>query len=85
MVSAYSIYPDESPLESLVSFTLCLSFRFSISSCRNVEVASHSRFGLQAIIISTFESASSMRVNNFEKFKSHTNTPFIGEIAQPKT
>ena len=56
IVSAYSIYPEESPLESRVSFTLCLSFRFCISSCRNVEVASHSRFGLQAMIISSFVS-----------------------------
>lgn len=85
MVSAYSIYPELSPLESLVIVTLCFIFRFSISSQRNVEVASPSRFGFVAIIISSLLSEYCMRVKSFEKFKSPTNTQFIGDIAPHST
>ena len=85
IVSAYSIYPELSHLESLVIFTLYLSFLFSISSVRKLVVASHSKFGLVAIIISIFESALSIREKSFEKLRSHTKTPLIGEIAHPNT
>ena len=83
-VSAYSIYPELSPLLKRVSRTLCLSLRFSISSMRKLAVASPSRLGLVAIRISIFFGASSIREKSFEKLRSHTKTPFIGEIAPPK-
>ena len=83
IVSAYSIYPELSHLLSRVILTLCLSFLFSISSMKKVEVASPSRFGFVAIIISSLFSESSILRNSEEKFRSHTNTPLIGEIAPP--
>jgi hypothetical protein len=84
-VSAYSIYPELSHLESLVIFTLCFSFLFSISSVKKLVVASPSRFGFVAIIISIFESAFSIREKSFEKLRSHTKTPLIGDMAHPNT
>ena len=85
MVSAYSIYPELSPRLSRVTFSLCLSFLFSTSSVIKAEVASHSRLGFVAIISSSFLSAFSMRWKSSEKWRSPTNTPFIGEIAHHST
>jgi len=85
MVSANSIYPDDRPLESLVILTLCLSFLWAISSHRNILVASPSRFGFVAMISSSFPSLSSIRLKREAKLRSHTKTPFIGDIAPHKT
>ena len=60
MLSAYSIYPDESPLLSLVRVVLCLSHLLVISSLRYDVVASHSMFGLVATISSKFISDASI-------------------------
>jgi len=61
-----------------------LSFLADISSRKKLAVASHSRFGLVAMIISIFVSASEILLNREEKFRSHTNIPFIGEIEPHK-
>ena len=81
MLSAYSIYPDESPLLSLVSVALCLSHFFAISSLRYDVVASPSMFGLVAMMSSRLVSDASILSNKLPKLRSQTNTQLIGDIA----